>query len=70
MQRESIQSSCIESVGYDPDHRALEVEFRRGGVYAYFGVPLELVRRMAASASIGRFFAEQIRPRFACRRVE
>jgi hypothetical protein len=39
MNRISVNSSDLASVGYDPNTSMLEVAFRSGGVYQYFNVP-------------------------------
>ena len=38
MDRQSVSSSNIVSVGYDPTSETLEVEFQSGGVYQYYNV--------------------------------
>lgn len=44
-------------MGYDPATQTLEVGFRNGSVYQYFGVPEALyLGLMAATASHGRYF--------------
>lgn len=39
MERESVWSSLVESVGYDPDEEVLEAELENGRVYQYRQVP-------------------------------
>jgi len=40
MQRVSVKSRTIASIGYVPQERVLELEFRQSGeIYQYFGVP-------------------------------
>ncbi|PVU30154.1 KTSC domain-containing protein [Yersinia pestis] len=39
MQRQPVSSSRILSIGYDPDNRMLEIQFREQGTYQYLGVP-------------------------------
>lgn len=38
MERIRIESSDLKSVGYDESTQTLEIEFRQGGIYQYFGV--------------------------------
>ena len=40
MDRQSVRSSNISSIGYDENNRILEIEFRHGGIYQYLNVPL------------------------------
>ncbi|WP_320416563.1 KTSC domain-containing protein [Candidatus Nitrosotenuis chungbukensis] len=42
MERMRIESSDLKSVGYDESTQTLEIEFRQGGVYQYFGVPKKI----------------------------
>lgn len=70
MIREAVTSSELRSIGYVDNTHTLEVEFRRGGVYQYFGVSPEAYRELIAAPSIGRFFNSQIKDSHLYRRVE
>ena len=63
--RQPVQSSCLTSVGYQVGSRTLEVEFRNGGVYLYFEVPPSVHAALMTAPSKGRFFAAEVRDRFA-----
>jgi KTSC domain len=39
MHRIAVTSRNLASVGYEREHRVLEIEFRNGRVYEYFEVP-------------------------------
>jgi hypothetical protein len=39
MERIPVSSSNISAIGYDADNQILEVEFTKGAVYSYSGVP-------------------------------
>jgi hypothetical protein len=67
MHRVPVESSSIDSVGYEKE--VLEVSFRNGGLYQYFDVPEELLVRLMQADSKGRFFNQQIRGRFPSRRL-
>lgn len=69
VQRQPVSSSTIASVGYDPDRHLLEIEFKKGGVYDYFGVPHALFDQLMAAASHGSFFHHHIRNQFQTERV-
>ncbi|MGY1858106.1 KTSC domain-containing protein [Modestobacter sp. SYSU DS0290] len=69
MRRAHVRSSSVRSVGYDLDHRVLELEFVDGGVYDYLDVPPEEALAMLESASIGRHVNREIKPRYRCRVV-
>ncbi len=66
MDRTSVVSSSIASVGYDPDGMTLEVEFNRGTVYQYFDVPVTEYEQMMYAASIGRYINMEINDRYRC----
>jgi hypothetical protein len=54
MQRAPVESSSIASIGYAPQERVLELEFRQSGeVYQYFDVPAEEYTAFLAAGSKG-----------------
>ena len=61
MERTSVISSNIRTVGYDPEASTLEVEFRSGGVYQYNGVEQALFDELMEAPSVGRFFHQRVR---------
>lgn len=61
MERESVWSSLVESVGYDPDEEVLEAELENGRVYQYRQVPESTYQEFLAADSLGRYFNRYIR---------
>ncbi|WIV68842.1 KTSC domain-containing protein [Natrialbaceae archaeon AArc-T1-2] len=61
MDRESVSSSLVNSVGYDPDEEVLEVELQNGRIYQYRDVSEEIYREFLAANSLGRYFNRHIR---------
>lgn len=61
MERTSIDSSSLASIGYEPRSRTLEVEFRSGRVYRYRGVPRKVYRSLLEADSAGRYLNLEIR---------
>lgn len=61
MERQSVTSSNVKSVGYDAQARVLEVEFQNGAVYQYEDVPSDVHAELLAAPSIGRAFGTLIR---------
>ncbi|MEV5354646.1 KTSC domain-containing protein [Streptomyces sp. NPDC052693] len=55
MQRISVVSSNLASVGYEPDSGTLEVQFRNGSVYRYAGVPAGVHSGLMNAASKGGY---------------
>lgn len=60
MNRTPVSSSHLVSIGYEPISQTLEVEFRGGTVYQYFGVPADVHRWLVAASargeSVGKYF--------------
>jgi len=69
MERESVPSSTILSVGYEPSSETLEVEFKSGGIYQYYNVPEPIHRAFMESDSKGKFLHVNIRNSYPCSRV-
>ena len=62
MNRQFVNSSDIHSVGYD--NNTLEIEFIRGGIYQYHGVPYERYQGLISAPSCGSYFHKFIKPYF------
>lgn len=60
MQRKSVNSSNLSSVGYDEGTQVLEIEFHGGGIYRYSGVPKDEYENMMATKSPGQYFRARI----------
>ena len=67
MERQEVDSSNINSIGYDEEDEILEIEFR-GGVYQYEGVPGYIYNDLMNAGSIGKFFNEEIKHEYSCSR--
>lgn len=55
MNRVSVQSSNLDSVGYDPNSQILEIAFNDGSVYQYSGVPSSVHQDLMSAASKGGY---------------
>ena len=69
MERKKVESSNIESVGYDPEKLILEVEFENSGVYEYYGVDDDIYQSFMKDTSLGRFFGKHIRGKFESKKL-
>jgi hypothetical protein len=65
MERESVQSSNLRSIGYDSNTSTLEIEFNSGAVWQYFDVPESVYYDMRNSDSLGRYFNANIRGQYS-----
>lgn len=64
MRRRRVTSSLIVSIGYAADTATLEVELVDGAVYRYYAVLRRHAEELLAAESPGRYFNEQIKPRY------
>jgi len=69
MDRISVNSTNLRSIGYDADALILQVEFRDGSVWNYHGVAQSLFDRLLHASSKGSFFHDHIKDRFTARQV-
>jgi len=63
-------SSNIMAVSWCPITEDLEIEFKGGGVYRYARVPACEHEAFIKSESLGRHFAQAIKGRYECRKVQ
>ena len=61
MERTPVESSNLASVGYDPTSATLEIEFRKSGIYQYFGVPSSTYDELMSAGSKGTYFDQNIK---------
>ena len=64
MERPSVTSSNINSIGYDADSQILEIEFDNGSVYEYSGVPEGEHTGLMNADSKGTYFNANIKNRY------
>ena len=61
MNRQTVDSSNLASVGYDEENQILEIEFNHGGVYQYSDVPKDEYDSLMNADSLGSYFYHNIR---------
>lgn len=64
-----VESSQIESIGYDAATRILYVKFKRGGLYRYLEVPVEVYDRFMAAPSKGIYLGTIIKPIYTFKKL-
>ena len=69
MNRDSVGSTTIASIGYDEAAQTLEVEFLNGSVYQYYNVNEEMYARLAQAPSKGQFLHYEIKNAYPYARV-
>jgi hypothetical protein len=70
MEKKEINSSTIKYLEYYPELQLLEVEFKRGAIYDYFDVPLDIYEKLMKAESIGSFFNKNISKLYAYKKQE
>lgn len=65
MIRESVQSSNIKAIGYNPSSCILEIEFKKSGVYQYKDVPKDVYQDFINATSHGSYFHRHIKGRYS-----
>lgn len=69
-QRVSVESACIATIAFSAEENILQLEFRNGLAYEYFGVPAVLYTDLLSAQSKGAFVTRFIRGRFPFRRLQ
>jgi len=69
MNRKTVTSSNIASIGYDSESLTLEVEFLNGGIYQYFDVPEREYNGIMKASSHGEYLAQNIKGRYRYSKV-
>jgi hypothetical protein len=71
MKRHHVQSSALQSVGYDPGRKILELEFRdNGSVWQYFKLPQSVYDKFINAESLGNYFVTEIKGKYREEKVE
>ncbi|MBU1975151.1 MAG: KTSC domain-containing protein [Nanoarchaeota archaeon] len=70
MERQSVKSSNLKSVGYDEEANILEIEFHSGSIYQYSDVPKEIVTGLLTAPSLGKYHHRMIKRKFPYKRVK
>jgi hypothetical protein len=71
MKRHYVKSSVLQSAGYDPARKILELEFRdNGGVWQYFKLPASVYNKFIHAESLGNYFVTKIKGKYPEEKVE
>lgn len=70
MERISVGSSNIASIGYNSDSEVLEVEFLNGSIYEYYGVPEQIHQDLMSASSHGSYLSANIKNHFSYTRIQ
>ena len=61
MERYTVASSNIASIGYDAGTETLDVEFLSGAIYQYYNVSQNMYEQLMQAGSKGRFLNTYIK---------
>jgi hypothetical protein len=64
MQKESVYSSILKSIGYEPALKILEIEFYDGIRLQYLDVPKNIFKKLMDANSHGKFFLKNIKDKY------
>jgi hypothetical protein len=70
MARVVLNSTSLNAAAYQDQSALLELEFRSGVIYHYFGVPAQTYQELLRAESKGRYFNQHIRNRFAHAKID
>jgi len=59
-----VESTALRALAYDDDRGILQLEFRTGAIYHYYGVPVAVYEALRGAPSKGSYFNRVIRGRF------
>jgi hypothetical protein len=62
--RTSVDSSLLVSVGYDHDRLVLETELTSAAVYQYLDVPESVFQELMSADSLGSYYNKNIRTNY------
>jgi len=60
----TVKSTTLAAVAYDDQRDLLQLHFRDGTIYHYFGVPAQTHQELLDAASKGGYFNRRIRAQF------
>lgn len=69
MERYTVASSNIASIGYDAATETLEVEFLSGSIYQYYNLPENMYDQLMKEPSKGKFLNVYIKNAYPYSRV-
>lgn len=69
MERKSVSSSNISSIGYDISSKILEVEFNDGSIYEYYRVPEHVYQGIMAASSHGTYLSQNVKGNYQYKKI-
>jgi len=72
MLKTQVESSFIQTVGYEPEKKLLQIEFKGGSTYSYSNVCRDVYIAIIFAKSIGKAFHSLIKGNMAfdCKKIK
>ena len=70
MQKQHVQSSNINSVGYNDYNQIMEIEFNLGSMYQYYDVPKHIYKSFIVTDSKGKYFHQHIKNCYKFKKIK
>ena len=64
IEMQPVDSSSLNSIGYDPEEAVLYVRFLNGGEYSYAGVPDRIWQGLKTAPSHGHYLATMVKGKY------
>lgn len=59
-----VKSTLITAIGYSHGREELTVQFKKGDLYVYSGVPRDIYEDLIGADSIGKFFLQVVKRKY------
>ena len=59
----------MNSVGYDPKSKTLEIEFSEKDIYEYYTVPNNIYNNFMKASSLGKYFHKHIKNKYRFKQI-
>jgi hypothetical protein len=69
MEMESVESSNVKAIGYDPKNSTVFVDFKNGASYEYYDVPERVFHELKNADSVGRFLNMEIKGSYSYSKI-
>jgi hypothetical protein len=69
MDRTSVSSSNVASLGYDSGNQTLEVEFNNGDIYQYHDVPEHTYNDLLNASSVGVYLNQNVKGNYSYEKI-
>lgn len=69
MQMRNVNSGNVHSIGYDEDHQGLQIRYRNGDTFIYYGVPYSIFSKLRRLPQMTVFINKELKGKFQSMKV-